>query len=101
MLLHPSPPPRLVACDDLPTSTAEVATFTAALIGAPPPESVDLETARARMSPLALEMRMGGKRCRSLHRVEIGCDLRFPSYREGVRQALEADGLLVSPPRSS
>lgn len=91
-------PPLVVACDEAPATTLEVARYTCMLLGRTPPEPVALEDARRVMSPLALEMRLGGHRCRSLHRERLIGALSYPTYREGVRQSLEAEGALRTAP---
>jgi nucleoside-diphosphate-sugar epimerase len=95
MVLDPAPPPRVVATDEAPAPTLEVARFTAELMGLPLPPVLSLDEASKRLSPAALELRMGGKRCRSLHRPSLIGALRYPSYREGVRAALREEGKLA------
>lgn len=88
--------PRLVvACDEAPATTVEVARYTCELLGRTPPEPVSLEDAKRVLSPQALEMRVGGHRCRSLVRGKLIGQLAFPTYREGVRASLEAEGALI------
>jgi nucleoside-diphosphate-sugar epimerase len=93
-MARPDAPPLAIACDEDPATTLEVARFTAALLGREAPEPVSLEEARRRLSPAALEMRLGGRQCRSLVRPQLIGDLGYPTYREGVRASLIAEGAL-------
>ncbi len=87
-------PPLAVGCDDLPAPTLEVARFVCRLLGASCPEPVSLVEARARMSPTALELRLGGRRCRSKVRPALIGSLRYPTFKTGMEAALRAEGLL-------
>lgn len=87
-LTEPGAPPMTVGCDDEPAPTLEVARYACALAGRPAPEVLTLEQARAQMSPAGLEMRMNGRRCRSLVRARLIGDLEFPTYREGLAACL-------------
>lgn len=82
-------PPLILACDERPAPTLEVARYTAALSGLALPEILSLEAARARLSGPALEMRLGGRRCRSVVRAGLIGPLEFPSYVEGVKASLQ------------
>lgn len=96
--LADAPPPRVVATDEAPVPTAEVAAYTARLLGVAPPELLPLDEARQKMSSEAIELRLGGKRCRSLFREGLIGPLRHPSYREGVRASLLEEGRTLSEP---
>jgi hypothetical protein len=85
-------PALAIACDDLPATTLDVARYTCELLGKAPPPPVAIEDARRVMSKAALEMRLGGHRCRSLVRESLIGPLLHPTYREGVRASLEAEG---------
>ncbi|MFO0727443.1 MAG: NAD(P)H-binding protein [Myxococcota bacterium] len=87
-------PPLVVACDEEPAETLTVARYTAELLHIQAPEPISLEDAKRIMSPRALEMRLGGHRCRSLVRQKLIGELEFPTYREGVRASLIAEGSL-------
>lgn len=90
MVRADAPPPRVVACDELPAPTENVARFTAALLGLPEPEARVEAQADAQRSPMAREFARSGKRCRSLYREALIGPLLYPSYREGVPASLEA-----------
>ena len=83
--LFAAEPPRLVvACDDHPAPTLEVARFVAEQRGLPMPPVRSLDEAKRALSPTAAEMRLSGRRCRSLFRADLMGSLRYPSYREGL-----------------
>ena len=87
--------PRMaIACDESPAPTLEVARYACQLMGVPEPVVVSQQDARERLSPAALEMRMGGRRCRSKVRPALVGPLRYPTYESGVRASLIAEGLL-------
>ena len=90
----PSAPSLAVACDEAPAPTLEVARFACALLKVPCPEPLSLDEARQQLSPAALEMRMGGRRCRSKVRPALVGPLRYPTYKTGLAAALRAEGLL-------
>lgn len=88
--------PRLaVACDEEPATTLDVARYTCELLKRAPPVPLSLDDAKRVLSPSAMEMRLGGHRCRSLVREKLIGPLSFPTYREGVRASLEAEGALI------
>jgi nucleoside-diphosphate-sugar epimerase len=83
-----------VAADDRPASLREVADYAAGLMGLPPPPSEPLSAARARLGD-DIHLVADRKRCRNAKlKNDLGLRLRYPTYVEGVRAALEADGLL-------
>lgn len=91
-LLRPDAPRLVIACDEAPAPTLEVARFTANLTGQPLPRILSLDEARRRLSPASIEMRLGGRRCRSLERARLIGPLLHPTFREGVRASLAAEG---------
>ncbi|MCK6549443.1 NAD-dependent epimerase/dehydratase family protein [Myxococcota bacterium] len=94
VMMDDGAPPLAVACDEEPAPTLDVARYTAELLGVPMPPIVTLEEAKQRLSPIGLEMRLGGHRCRSLVREKLIGKLLHPTYREGVRASLAAEGAL-------
>jgi nucleoside-diphosphate-sugar epimerase len=80
----PGAPALVIGCDERPATTLEVARYTAGLLNLELPTPLSLEEARRTLSPAALEMRLGGRRCRSLVRPNLIGPLRYPSYVEGV-----------------
>ena len=87
-------PRMVIACDDRPSETLEVARYTCELLGVEAPAPVALEDAKRVMSPRALEMRLGGHLCRSLVRDDLIGALAYPTFIEGVKASLEAEGAL-------
>lgn len=87
-LLEPNAPPLTVACDEEPAPTLDVARFACAHLGVSLPAVLSLEQATLQLSPQALEMRLGGRRCRSLVRKHLIGALRYPTYREGLAASL-------------
>ena len=69
--------------DDEPAAPQTVTEYAAALTGLPLPPEVDFETAD--LSPMARSFYGENKRVRNrLIREELGVDLAFPTYREGL-----------------
>jgi nucleoside-diphosphate-sugar epimerase len=93
-MARPSSPPLAIACDELPAPTLDVARYTCELLGIEAPAPVALEDAKRVLSPAAIEMRLGGRRCRSLVREKLIGPLDHPTYREGVKASLIAEGAL-------
>ena len=91
---EPGAPPLAIGCDEEPAETIEVARYTCALLKKKLPDPVSIEDAKRVLSPAALEMRLGGRRCRSLVREKLIGALEYPTYREGVRASLVAEGSL-------
>jgi nucleoside-diphosphate-sugar epimerase len=78
-----------VAGDDCPERARVVADFCAALIGMPPPPSIDPAEAARGMGESDFAMTRGNKRIRNRRmREELGVRLQYPSYREGIPAAL-------------
>ncbi len=79
-----------VVSDDCPERARVVADFCAALVGAPPPPSMDPAEAAQTMGESNLVMLLGNKRLRNRRmKEELGVVLRYPSYREGIPASLE------------
>lgn len=83
-----------VAADDRPASLREVADYAAGLMGLPPPPGEPLSVARARLGA-DIHLVADRKRCRNTKLKEVlGVRLAYPTYVEGIRACLEADGFL-------
>lgn len=79
--------------DDEPSAGHEVVAFAAALLGAPAPPEIEFEEAAKRMSPMALSFYGEVKRVANAKlKRELGVQLRYPTYREGIRALFEAGG---------
>jgi nucleoside-diphosphate-sugar epimerase len=76
--------------DDAPAPPEDVLAYAAELLGEPPPPEVRFEDAE--MSPMARSFYGENKRVRNdgIKR-ELGVELRYPSYRQGLRAVLEAE----------
>jgi nucleoside-diphosphate-sugar epimerase len=76
--------------DDEPSPAAEPLEFAAKLLGVAAPPEVRFEDAAPSMSPLALSF---WQECRRVNndklKDQLGVALRYPSYREGLRDLLE------------
>ncbi len=76
--------------DDEPAPASDVVAFAADLCGVAPPPEIPFESAE--LSPMARSFYGESKRVRSaLIRSELGVELRYPTYREGLT-ALRAGG---------
>ena len=76
--------------DDEPTPPADPVVFAAQLLGRYPPPEIRFEDAVSSMSPMALSFWQACRRVRNdkLKR-ELGVELDFPTYREGLRALFE------------
>jgi nucleoside-diphosphate-sugar epimerase len=75
--------------DDLPAETADVVAEAAALLGLPVPPGVPFEEARRAMSPMALSFWEENRRvANDRTKAALGIEWLFPTYREGLRDAL-------------
>jgi len=76
--------------DDEPTPAADPIAFAAQLMGVEPPPEIPFEEAAPSMSPMALSFWQECRRVRNdkLKR-ELGVNLRYPTYREGLRALFE------------
>jgi nucleoside-diphosphate-sugar epimerase len=93
-MLRMDAPSLVNGCDEHPCPTLEVAQYTADLLSISLPPLVSPQEAQANMSAMAWSFRSGGRRCRSLYRDKLVKRLKFPTYREGVKASLEAEGLI-------
>ncbi|MEM9148233.1 MAG: SDR family oxidoreductase [Pseudomonadota bacterium] len=81
-------------CDDLPAPPEDVITHAAQLLGVPPPEEVPIE--QADLSPMARSFYAESKRVSNGRlREELGVDLRYPTYVEGLAAILETEAKLI------
>ena len=76
-------------CDDEAAPPQDVVAFAAELIGMAPPPEVPFE--EADLSPMARSFYAESKRVSNNRiKTELGVELRFPTYREGLRAIAEA-----------
>lgn len=77
--------------DDLPAPPQDVTTFAAELLGLTPPPEIPFE--EARLSPMARSFYGDNKRISNrLIKSEFGISLQYPTYREGLKAILDAEG---------
>jgi nucleoside-diphosphate-sugar epimerase len=80
--------------DAEPAATAEVVAYACALRGAPPPPEIPFEQAASGMGEMARSFWAENRRVDSrLTQQWLGRPWRYPSFREGLRAILEAEGL--------
>lgn len=78
-------------CDDEPCPNSEVVAYAAGLLNLPPPPEVPL--ADASLPPAALRFYAESKRVsNALAKAELGWRPMYPTYREGLRAVLAAEG---------
>ena len=76
--------------DDEPAAPGDVVAHAAAMIGVAPPPEVDFEDAD--LSPMARSFYQGSRKIgNALIKSELGVELRYPTYREGLRSLLVRD----------
>ena len=99
-LARPRPGAIYNVADDEPGPPQDVLVEAARLAGMVPPPEIAFE--EAGLSPMAASFWGESKRVsnRLIHD-ELGVDLAYPSYREGLRGILRADGGSVTPPAGS
>ena len=75
--------------DDEPAAADEVVAYAAKLLGVEPPPEIPFEDAD--LSDMALEFYSECRRVQNLRlRRELGVDLAYPTYREGLAAQVEA-----------
>lgn len=91
-MARPDPGRIYNVCDDEPAAAADVVTHAAALMGVePPPEQpYDPEV----MSPMLAAFYRDNRRVRNTRiKLELGVQLAYPTYRQGLRGLLPIDGV--------
>ncbi|MEM8546783.1 MAG: NAD-dependent epimerase/dehydratase family protein [Pseudomonadota bacterium] len=89
---HPAPPPIVNCSDGDHRSTTEFQRDVAALAQLPPPQTVDLATARQTFSPMRLSFLEESRRIdNALMRHELGVTLAYADPRDGIRASLATD----------
>jgi nucleoside-diphosphate-sugar epimerase len=88
-MAKPNPGAIYNVSDDEPSPPQDVVEFAAAIVGVEPPEAVPFEAAQ--MSPMAREFYGESKRISNRRiKQELGVELRYPTYREGIRALYDA-----------
>lgn len=89
-MARPTPGAVYNVCDDEPAPASEVVAFAARLLGMEPPPTVPL--AEADLSPMARSFYADNRRVRNDRiKKELGVELRYPTFREGLRACLAAE----------
>lgn len=86
LLFHPDPAPLYLGVDDYSADEAEVYTWLAKELGAEPPAAPDPESAP---SPNR-RREVGSKRCSNQRARESGYRFRYPTYRQGYGELIQA-----------
>lgn len=86
-IARPAPGTAYNVCDNEPAPPQEVVTFAAELLGITPPPEILFEDAD--LSPMARSFYSESKRVSNARlRNELGVELKYPTYREGLRALL-------------
>ncbi|MEQ8268538.1 MAG: SDR family oxidoreductase [Parvibaculum sp.] len=87
-MARPNPGAVYNVCDDEPAPAQDVVAYAAELLGRPAPPEIPFE--KADLSPMARSFYMASRRVSNarIHE-ELGVDLRYPTYREGLRALME------------
>lgn len=84
--------------DDEPSESAIVVTEAAALLGMTPPPEIPFEEALTAMSPMARGFWAENRKVSSVKtKADLGIEWLYPSYREGLRVILQAEGIDAAP----
>ncbi|MEM1164115.1 MAG: SDR family oxidoreductase [Pseudomonadota bacterium] len=91
-IARPNPGAAYNVCDNLAAPPQDVIAHAADLLGLPLPPEVDYQTAD--MSPMARSFYAESKRVSNRRiREELGVDLKYPTYKEGLAALLAAEEL--------
>jgi nucleoside-diphosphate-sugar epimerase len=78
-------------CDDAPCPNSDVIAYAAQLLGLPVPPEIPLS--QANLSPAGMRFYAESKRVSNARaKAELGWMPQYPTYREGLRAVLAADG---------
>lgn len=90
-IAQPAPGTAYNVCDDDPAPPQDVLSYAADLLGAPTLPEIAFE--EAELSPMARSFYAENKRVRNDRiKRDLGVTLLYPTYREGLRALLEAEG---------
>ena len=93
---RPDPGAIYNVCDDDPAPPEDVLSHAAALLGLPEPPAVAYD--QADMTPMARSFYAESKRVRNDRiKTDLGLNLTYPSYREGLAALLTAQPKLTTP----
>ncbi|MDX2074338.1 MAG: SDR family oxidoreductase [Alphaproteobacteria bacterium] len=89
-MLAPNPGSVYNGCDDEPAPAHEVVAYACKLLDMEPPPMIPFE--QAEMSPMGREFYAANRRVRNDKiKRELGMELCYPSYREGLAQCLQSN----------
>ena len=89
-ILSPNPEGLYNLCDDDPAPPQDVIEFAAELLGLPLPPVISIE--EADLSPMARSFYAENKRIRNDRiKKDLGVSLKYPSYKQGLKNLLEAE----------
>jgi nucleoside-diphosphate-sugar epimerase len=89
-MARPNPGAVYNVCDDDPAAPADVVAFACELLGVEPPPLVPLEAAG--LSPMARSFHADNRRVDNARiKRELGVELTYPSFRDGLRAILAAE----------
>jgi nucleoside-diphosphate-sugar epimerase len=89
-IARPNPGAIYNLADDEPAPPQDVVAYACALLGTAPPPEIPYE--EADLSPMARSFYADNRRiCNARIKEELGVDLWYPSYREGLRAILEQE----------
>ena len=89
-ILSPDPAGLYNLCDDDPAPPQDVIGYAAELLGLPLPPVIAFE--EANLSPMARSFYAENKRiCNDRIKKDLGVSLKFPSYKQGLKNLLEAE----------
>jgi nucleoside-diphosphate-sugar epimerase len=96
-MARPNPGRAYNVADDEPCPPQDVITYAAKLLGISPPPEVPIE--KANLSPMALSFYDESKRVSNARmKAELGYQLRYPNYREGLTAIFRNSPHLHAPP---
>jgi len=92
-IAKPHPGAAYNLCDDEPAPPADLVTYVCDLMGVAPPEEQDYDEISKTMSKMALSFWQDNRTVdNSRIKQELGVDLKYPNYREGLKAILEGEG---------
>ena len=94
-MAQPNPGQIYNVCDDEAAPSHEVIAYAYELLGRPPPPLIPFD--QADMSPMARSFYSDNKRVRNDRiKTELGVDLKYKTYREGLQGCMDAEEYVLS-----
>lgn len=85
-------PDTLILADRCPCPSSEMLGYAAHLLGLPLPPAQPYNRIEAQLSPMARSFWSENRRASNRRLLQLGYRLRYPSYREGLRAIMAAEG---------